>query len=85
MPATSAAPLVVLRVLMLIEFLSIGLMVSEFLCAGVGRVCVRSYMIHVRVLKYCEARPFSSLRSWVTSIFVGLDDVVRMLTGSFEG
>ena len=42
-------------------------------------------MRHVSLLKYFGACSFSPLRSSATSISEGLNDVIRMLSGSLEG
>mmetsp|Transcript_15807 Transcript_15807/g.36676 ORF Transcript_15807/g.36676 Transcript_15807/m.36676 type:complete len:86 (-) Transcript_15807:196-453(-) len=42
-------------------------------------------MLHVSLLKFDELCSSSSLSSRTTSIFVGLNDFVRMLLGSLEG
>ena len=47
---TRGATLIVIWVLVLIEFLIIGLMVSKFLCVRFGRTCVEMYMLHVSLL-----------------------------------
>ena len=56
-------------------------MASESLCVKSGRIFVKHYMLHVGLLKYGAVRSLSSLRSLTTSIFAGLNDVVRILFG----
>ena len=69
-------------VFMIIEFLSTGFMDSESLYVRIWLIFVKIYMLHVSLLKYDAMRSFSSLSSSSTSVFVGLDDLVRMIFGS---